>query len=500
MLSSLMYRRDNLLIASVVLLTVVGAVLLVANVPTVQRIPGWVWPIRDPGTVGLGVIAAVAFSLPLLVMFFYRADLAAARRGAVSGLIALMLFGLALQHGLALMEMRGINGLRDRILRTGHAEFARTASLELGYWRVLTQYEQLLRAGNQSYARSKPPGQLLFYMSLSSIADSVMPQDPTSGQPEDQQIISERHRRLVDLATIVLPLLSVLTVVPLYFLARVFLPNRYALWPPLFYILAPPVALVTLHLDQALYPLLATTIWAFAAIAGKAERRSWVWGTAAGLVTWLALFISFSLLPVIPLAALLAWLAARGRWSSKRPPQLVLALAGFALAFFTLTALARFAAGYDMIHRYRTAMGYHRAWMAAIHPDWAGWPEALGLMLKSSLLNLVEFGYWLGPPLLVFFLFSVLSSIRNLRRLLHDGRWNELLGLGTLLLLLGMAWFGGSIGETARLWIFMIPPVAITAVHGITRLNLKNPQAMVLVVGATQFAWMFLLKAKQDFW
>ncbi len=446
------------------------------------------------------MILAVASCLPLLVTLICQPKLASSRRGTVAGLIALVLSGLALQHGLALMEGRGIDGLRDRMIRTGHAEFARTASYDLSPWGVLTHYEQVMQAGSQAYARSKPPGQLLFYMALSSIADRVMPHRPASDRPEDQRFINERHRRLVNFATVVLPLLSVLTVVPLYFLARVLLPKEYALLPPLLFLLAPPLTLVTLHLDQALYPLLATTSWAFAAYAGETDRRAWLWGTATGVLTWLALFVSFSLLPAAPLVVLFAWLSARTHWSPTKARQLLVAAAGFALAFLVLAALLWFAAGYDMIHRFGAAMGYHRLWMAAIHPEWQGWPESTTLMLKSSLLNVVEFGYWLGPSLLLLFLFPVAAMIRSFPRRLHGATWGELLGLCTALVLLGMAWFGGSIGETARLWIFTIPPVALTVAYGFTRLNVGSSRTFMLVVGITQLAWMFLLKAKQDFW
>ncbi|MGD2109051.1 MAG: hypothetical protein PVI86_06630 [Phycisphaerae bacterium] len=484
---------------SIVLTTVVGGALLILDIPTVQRLNGWVCPIHGNALVDVKAILPAIIALPLFLLLLCRFEVVSTRWGTACALGGLMLLGLALQYGLALSESRGIDGMRDRMLTTGHAEFARTASWGPSYWRIISRYEQYLHAGSQAYARTKPPGQLLFYMILADVADRVMPPAPHGATPRSLKFISERHRRLVNFAAIVLPVLSVLAVVPIYFVAAAILPRRYALWPPVLYLLTPPVMLVTLHLDQALYPLLASSVWVLSAYAGNSERRAWVWGAAAGGATWVALFVSFSLIPVIPLAACFAWVSAQRSASGSEGRRLVTAAAGYLVTMLALISVAYYAAGYDMARRFEVAMGCHRAWMWS-RPGWEDWPEDRWLLLQSSVLNLVEFAYWIGPALLVAFLYRVAADTRSALRATSVRNRGWCLAPLMVVLLAGMAWFGGSVGETARLWVFMIPAVTLSVVYGLARLGIGTQSVVPLVVAVSQLAWVVVLKAKQDFW
>ena len=491
------YAPREISVLVVLAATVVAGALLAAGVPTVQRLSGWFWPLHDRGLLQLAPLLAVAFAIPLLVGLCMPEDHAASPRRLVGGLVLLVVFGGALQHGLALSEGRGLSGMRDRILWTGHSEFARTASLDLDYWLVLTRYEELVRSPSQAYARSKPPGQLLFYMVLSSVADLVMP-DPPPDEPPLEGTINPRHRRLVDFAAVALPFLSYLVLVPLSLLSRRMLPDQVALWPALLFVLAPPTALVTLHLDQALYPLLAATTWLLAAQAGCAGRRSWAWGAAAGAMTWLGVFVSFSLIAAIPLTAVFAW--ATARQANDRPAlrRLLAAGTGFVIAFLLLTSLASHLLNYDLLIRFRAAMLHHREWMISHHPEWSGWPQATGPLLQVGILNLVEFGYWLGIPLLALGIWGLVAGVRA--GVHRHCRGNDVVAVALSLVLCLMAVFGGCIGEVARLWIFAIPVVTLIAAERLHNLAGINPRRLLLVLAGMQFAWMFLLKVRQDFW
>ena len=46
----------------------------------------------------------------------------------------------------------------------------------------------------------------------------------------------------------------------------------------------------------------------------------------------------------------------------------------------------------------------------------------------------------------------------------------------------------------------MIPAVALVAADRVAKLAGDHARTVLLVLAATQFAWMFLLKAQQDFW
>ncbi len=135
------------------------------------RIPYWFWvlhvtPLRAWWL--LPVMAAVT-------AFLYHCILT--RPWSVAGKIALLMFcGTLLQFGFAFAEGRGIDGLRDRIVKSGHAEFALTAVLTypcLGF--VITHYDELTMGGGLGkYTPSKPPGQLLCYTGTLLLADALL--------------------------------------------------------------------------------------------------------------------------------------------------------------------------------------------------------------------------------------------------------------------------------------------------------------------------------------
>ena len=69
------------------------------------------------------------------------------------------------------------------------------------------------------------------------------------------------------------------------------------------YALTPSFALVQLHFDQAVYPLLCLGMWLLVLRAG----RTWVEGLLQGVLIYLSVFVSFSLLPAVLLVPLLLW-------------------------------------------------------------------------------------------------------------------------------------------------------------------------------------------------
>src|SRR5262249_28395931 len=95
--------------------------------------------------------------------------------------------GVALQFALAFTEYRGLDALRDRMVYTGHAEFAEAAVRADDSLRLVRDYESLVASGALGrYAPSKPPGQLLLYVATERLANAA---DPTAGR-------GERLRRL----------------------------------------------------------------------------------------------------------------------------------------------------------------------------------------------------------------------------------------------------------------------------------------------------------------
>lgn len=132
----------------------------VLRLPAFQAFPGRFWHLTD-------TLLGALWLLPLLVAppaaALYGVLRWRSRRGPKLLLLVLV--------GLALLEGRGIDALRERMVSSGHAEFVAVAAGREDVLYVLSPYEQLVQAGELGqYAHSKPPGQLLLYMTTERVA------------------------------------------------------------------------------------------------------------------------------------------------------------------------------------------------------------------------------------------------------------------------------------------------------------------------------------------
>ncbi|HVP09866.1 MAG TPA: hypothetical protein VMV94_01615 [Phycisphaerae bacterium] len=147
--------------ASLFLTLTIGLTLLLGlplafSVPTVQQLPEWFWILTDKPLTNLDTFLGAGVALLLATVFVARQ--AAARRRCCIGVCLLIAAGTAAQYGMALAEKRGFDSLKDRMITTGHAEFARTACMDLSPWWVLKHYEELVTHPGWQVICSKPPG------------------------------------------------------------------------------------------------------------------------------------------------------------------------------------------------------------------------------------------------------------------------------------------------------------------------------------------------------
>ena len=230
-------------------------------------------------------------------------------------------------------------------------------------------------------------------------------------------------------------------------------------------------------------------MWCLAAESGARSRGSWVWGLGAGLVAWLCLFVSFSLLPAIALIPVIAFTAMATR--ELRAPQLATGALGM-FAGFALPALwTRTYAGYDMVLRYERAMAHDA--------QWKHWNPALDRVLHFTALDLLEFAYWLGPALAVAALVDIVRQAAGLRWT-RTSLQRAALPVALLASLVAMAVLGKTEGEVVRLWLFMVPLALIVSVRGFAYLGQQRWRHVLVAVVALQAGWTVLLKRGQDFW
>jgi len=113
-------------------------------------------------------------------------------------------------------------------------------------------------------------------------------------------------------------------------------------------------------------------------------------------------------------------------------------------------------------------------------------------------LNCVEFFCWLGLPMALLVLLSAGDSVRNIMaRKFNTSHWSTVF---FVLVLAGLALFGQTKGEVARLWIFMIPPMCIVAAAGMVRRFQNNIEKASGYIIGLQFITILLMKYFRDFW
>lgn len=456
-----------------VALGVVHLTMLAWRLPLVDRLPGWVF-VTHPKPVGAGWWCVLALLASATGGLAY-----ACRRRAWALLLALVVGGTLFQHALAWSEGRGLDGMRERIVRSGHAELADVAVAQRSLWMVASRYEQKVQGGELGrYAHSKPPGTLLAYMATERLSRRFAADDtPTA-----------RRAALNTTAALLWPLVSYLVLLPLYAVVSRLCGTGTALLACASYLVVPSGALITLHTDQFLFPWLGmTAVW-----MGQESvlRRSLGWAFAAGAWLWCAGFFTFPLLLLAPVVAAVMWSTSDTpggttrvltpvRWAA-----MTAAVAGGVLLGFVVF---RWGLGYDLFARLADARQFNAAWK--------GWDGGAFQTLYFAWMNLLEFALWVGIPL------ALLTAGRAGRALREAaaGRWAPLtVPSAAVVAVVGyVAFFGQAKGETARLWLFLVPWCSTLAADELA----AGGDTSIAAAAVLFLQWMtvVLTKAGQDF-
>ena len=436
------------------------------EVPLFQVLPHWFWALA-PKPLPWGWLLA---PLALLAWGVLKAVFRAPQRTG-RNLLLLVGLGFCLQHGFALAEGRGLDALRDRLLKTGHADFVHQALAQGSARPILANYDKLLESGElpRFPHATKPPGALLFFRAVAGAGEALLgPASPA---------------RFAGWAAWLLPLLAYAAVVPLFFLSRLAMPLPQAWVPAALFPLVPATALIALHADQFLNPLLGL-IFTYCCVRALSTGSGW-WGAAAGLAFYLATFVSFALVALGPLVAVLgaAALLEHGRW-----PSVVRGAAWMAAGFVLAYGVLHLVFGYSAWYRFDRAIAVHQAWKVGA---WSG-----GTRFYFAFLNLVEFFLWCGIPLALLAAADMWQGIRRQRR------WTVGLGLsrGLLLILLLLGATGKTAAESGRLWLFLVPLILLAAGRQVHRLAGQQLGRATMLVALLQFIAMAVLKCRQDFY
>jgi hypothetical protein len=443
------------------------------QVSTVQDQPGWMWRLQVIPIQWLILLLTVCIALLLI----YRT--AVSNKGW-HRIIVLIVLGVSLQWGFSLARGLGVNGMRFSTIHNGHSEFIRTASRNieevntpefamfssddgLSLNKVIGDYENFVGHSEQLFAKSKPPGQLSFYILAAKLATTVMPKNMQEHQPL-QKVVDDSHRRTIEFLVLWFPFVAALVAWPFLCLARRFISGN-AWFPVLLFLCGPSFVLVLMHLDQVLYPMLSCSLWLSCLFAMESKNKI-SWSICSGVLAWICVFVSFSLLPAIVLVPIVMLAKSRDSYIIKI---LLISLFGF-LSCAVLFALIW---SYNPLIRFNNAMTFHAMWKHQLFQQ-IGWFSVLRL-------NITEALWWLGPPSSLVLLWSFgRSSINFLGKKMEEV---DYLAFGLLLVVCIVLFTGQTVGEIARLWLFLMPFAFLIVGRRITEWSDDN--------GYILYSWIF---------
>ena len=465
--SSRLEAAADLIMQPFVLLALVHLSILAIRLPLLESVPGWFYGFHPKSLgpwyliVGLAAIPAIGWLVGQRL-----------RSRPLLGVCLLVGLGFVLQQGFAWSEGLGIDGVRNSIVNSGHAEFASIAVQQPSMWDVLTRYEDKLQRGELGeFARSKPPGTLLAYMATERLARGLARDQSPAGR-----LWATRN-----LASVLWPLICYVALLPLFLALRRLLGGDAAFLACLLYLVVPSVALMTLHTDQFLFPLLLmTTVW----MAVEAQsRHSWGWAVATGLAIYLSAFFTFALLVAAPIAAAFAVAVER------QAKALAKTACGAAIGFGALAIVFAVGLHYDFITRLRAASLHHA--------QWRHWEGGTSETFSAAWLDYLEFAVWLGVPITLLSLAGIRRAV--LRGIKRDYGRLVLPALAVLVSFLYLGFFGKTKAEAARLWLPLVPMCCGLAA---AELHDRYPSGLVPATGIVltlQWLTLWLTKAAQDF-
>jgi hypothetical protein len=475
--------KRSILVLVMISASVVQWTILIFRIPVFSSMYGWYWKFIDKTDYFyFDWLVPILFVVLILAAKYYLKN----PRVSFVNLLPLVVFGALLQFAFAYVEGGSFEILRESYARSPHKIYAEFASTGAGLVDTIRNYEDVL--GHNSFAGTKPPGLVGFYILLEKISFVLNP----------SLLAHERFYRLTRLIAWIFPFLSMLVIYPLSSLGKRFLGEKNAIIPALFYTCLPNVLLIQLFMDQTLYPLLfVLVIWLVVrAVDGNAISFS----IAAGLLIYLSIFVSFSLLPALFIAFMLigmhglfTWtgystsigkvsMTASNLWVYIRLGLGVLFGMGVLYLFFQ-TLL-----NYNFLERYSNAISIHR--------ELKNYDTGLGGLLPAALLNNCDYGVWTGTSILILSMLAVIGSLaRIFKKRLSDFDWLSLSFLATYL---AINFAGQTGGETGRLWIFL-SPVVILLVAEQAPMIFKKRESGVYMVIILQFITVVLTLKFQDF-
>jgi hypothetical protein len=392
------------------------------------------------------------------------------RRAWLSLALAVALF-FGLQIGFGFVMGDGFESIRVKYAKAAVSEELQSVCQAREDWQTsIRNYDALY--GDNFWLGTKPPGFFSFYALTRAAVGVFRP-----------AVLTDPRACFLTLTknfAYFLPFLATLVLVPLYFIQKQLLDRPFPYLSALIYISAPSVILMTLLIDQFLFPLLFTVYLLL--LAWMVTRQSLLAAVLTGAMAYLLIFVSFSLLPIFGLTLLWLGLEAWINRQNRSLKRLALLLAAFAGGFLLVFLLVWFGAGYNPLVRYQLAFQKHR--------EIKQFEFSVPSLLQYVFLNQIDFMLWTGFGLLFLFYLASLRSFKAFfqrRATTYDG-----FRMAFFLTFLLLNLIGQTRSEVGRLWVFLLPGFALSIFPESLKL-LKNPLHSLQLFFLTQLWSTFLV-------
>jgi hypothetical protein len=437
--------------------------ILLLQLQVYTRLPGWFFFFHPRSYAGREWLFLILLAGSLLIFY------CATRIRGWRAVLLLMVWGYVLQLGFMWIDWGSLERMSDKYIMR-YAPYAEAVSTEpQPPLELIRNYQELYSKG--TYTGTKPPGFMLSYWFSQQLVTWNLP----------QLTPAEKTERLSVFITLFYPALATLVLIPLYLLSKNMLEVEKRTLPLLIYLSFPGILLISLIFDQMLYPgLFVLIVW----LAIKLVEKGNFWlAMGLGSLIYLALFMTFALLPAIFMVFVLIGLHFllfnRGWLALKRSMILAFGLfAGFMVVYFIFSTFL----GYDVLTRYFQAMESHH-----LAKRYSGDLASLPLTI---LINNIDFGLGSGFPTPFLLLILAARSVYALfRRQVTRLDWVTL-SFFSMFLVLNVA--GQTRTETARLWLFLLPFIAIFEADFLDKLFAKRTGWLYWLV-ALQLITAFLV-------
>lgn len=471
-----------------------------------EQIPGWYWPI----IVKPDIISNGAFFIALLV--FIQLILFLVHRFPLKYFVGLILTSLAfigMQLSVGYMEGRGLASLTDRFFLSYHRVYIEEACISsVSAHHAVVNYEDNYPA---MFFQTKPPGVLWLSFQIKSLADLPLLSTALDRFSNDLTLseflpgmLSPSCKRTMALVTLLFPLVASTSIWVIYgFSKRIIDGSDFALiasYSAILFLLAPNIILLALFPDQALYPPL------FLLVAGvifwSMKNKSFAGCFLAGIALYCANFLSFSMLPlfVVPLIyfACTLWQDEKLSefWARIKSTLLPIGLG----VLFTLIVFKVFL-NYDIFTRFQRMMAtriegdfYTRLGISLTQE--ATFLVKIQQTWNAAILNNIELAVAINIPVFVFFIIMGLRSALDVFNRKPDP--NSAINATLFITYLVLNAIRAVLGEAGRLWMFLVPVMALLTVQYLFPFLRRNRWAMpVFVCGL--ISSLFLTYQFQDY-